>query len=800
MMKKMLSAVWMLVFVFAPLDALELVRDGTPVAEIVVDPNACNSTKTAAQELQKYLEKMSGAKLPIVNRPGKGTPVYVGPGEFTEKLGIKTSDIRYDGFKIIVNDRYAAIVGVDANRPPIPRCNTSFSNLSSGKVLKEWQDITGKSWNIQLRFSRDPRNARFGDFTKPLSFHTQDATGTLYGVYDFLERLGCRFFMPDEELGFVIPEKKTVIAEKLEVKSEPAFAFRSLMLCGRRSEAEFFWFKQLRQGGMYDPRPEHSSSGVASLQKDRSELFIHINGRQTGLPRLSSPELRTELADYTVKLKAAYPETVQYPIGQPDGWLALDDRDVAAGWDKIDSEGSWGRFSDYVWNYVIDVAKQVRTKHPGLQFNTLSYGFCKNPPKNIDKIPGDIGIYITQNSTLPDIFPKELPLRKEWEKKAPDSELFIYDYYLAQKQNSMLPVPVIFVDSLKKNLQSLSDQYKGTYVEIMYSMDPKSPTRVAYPGLNHLMYYLHGKLTWDKKADVNAILQDYYEKFFGPAAPEMKEFYEFAESVWSRPDARQITKFSGFLKPEDVDRYFSILERARAKAGDTIYGKRIAYIEKEMEPLKKVFVKMNRIGPFVRVRTVLQPMKFTVDGDLSKPLWASVHKEEHMMMKENLTGAPQTVNRTRVAFRWVNDSLMIGITCYERSMDKIVKTLKHPNDDGIWNNDNVELFVETPEGYNIKMAVNPDGILWCRASTPDVTDVVSAWRPTAVAVKQYPDRWTMEIQLKGIGKMPTRAIPWGINVCRQRMADGKSELSALSPTGGKFGNSEKMASLWSNGK
>ncbi|MCA1808568.1 MAG: hypothetical protein LC725_03780, partial [Lentisphaerae bacterium] len=60
--------------------AVELVRDGQPMAQIVVAQEALPQVRTAAGELQYYLEKMSGALLPIVHQPGSefAYHVYVG--------------------------------------------------------------------------------------------------------------------------------------------------------------------------------------------------------------------------------------------------------------------------------------------------------------------------------------------------------------------------------------------------------------------------------------------------------------------------------------------------------------------------------------------------------------------------------------------------------------------------------------------------------------------------------------------------------------------------------------------------
>ena len=45
-------------------------------------------------------------------------------------------------------------------------------------------------------------------------------------------------------------------------------------------------------------------------------------------------------------------------------------------------------------------------------------------------------------------------------------------------------------------------------------------------GLNGRGYYVAHKLMWDPKADVDAVLADFYEKAFGPGAAAMKRYYE----------------------------------------------------------------------------------------------------------------------------------------------------------------------------------------------------------------------------------------------------------------------------------
>jgi hypothetical protein len=248
-----------------------------------------------------------------------------------------------------------------------------------------------------------------------------------------------------------------------------------------------------------------------------------------------------------------------------------------------------------------------------------------------------------------------------------------------------------------------------------------------------------------------------------------------------------------------VPRYFEILDRAKVKAGDGIYGKRIDFIAEEIAPLKNLFSELRRTGPYVRMR----PMDVSpqVDGDLTKPFWTSNFPGEQVWLRDCATGVAPEINRTSAAFRWLPDSsLLVGITCYERRMDRLrARTPASAKDEhAIYDDDNIELHLETPAGYRAVVAVNPNGSVRDTCVTPNVADVPDAWNAERVAVRKLSDRWTVEIKVKGLGAMPNKSYPWGLNVFRQRWTGGEEEGYALSPTGtGSFINAPtKMGNLY----
>lgn len=78
MFRKIVYVLFLTLFSLAG-QALTLVDDGKANVCIVVSKSAPKSVKFAAKELQFYIQKASGATLPISDAPQKGLiPVFIG--------------------------------------------------------------------------------------------------------------------------------------------------------------------------------------------------------------------------------------------------------------------------------------------------------------------------------------------------------------------------------------------------------------------------------------------------------------------------------------------------------------------------------------------------------------------------------------------------------------------------------------------------------------------------------------------------------------------------------------------------
>ena len=782
--------------------AVELIKDGKPVAEIVIAESAEPSVKTAADELQDKLEKMSGAKLAIVSTvsPDVKNQVYVGESDYTRQLGVKLDDVKYDGFKILAEKNYVVVAGKEID---FLNLKASFAKYREAgrQRQKMWEEESGHKW-------RFPPINDYGT-NKETGVHLQDGTGTLYGVYELLEQLGFRWYMPVPEIGMVIPERKDISIKEQSIRREPEFQQRIHSDPPlHRFKNEFLWFKSLRVGTASAMPIYHSLSGPMKMypKEQPQEYYGKVNGKTDyNIPRLSDERLRKDLVEYLKYVDKSFPGIDYSCIGQPDGWSVMDSTDAAAGWDKLAERGQSGRFSDYYWDFILDVRKRIMEKKPDEKFTVFAYSGTRRPPINPEKIPDNVTVsycQTSQNWMLPNT---GLTDRDEWLKRLTHKDqLLIWEYYIIHASRyNFPPVPAIFTKQMLQSFKGLYDHCAGFMVETAWSSAAemeKNKLSMRRPGLMHLMIYLHNRLCWDRNLDVQATLNEYYKLFYGPAQAEMKEFYEFAESVWSRPEPREITAAGGFLKPADVDKYFEILKRAKAKSGDTVYGKRIDFIANEMESLKILFENLKRNGPQIMCVAATENAK--IDGDLNKPFWRGMPNSEYSFYKlrDMTTGEyPQHLN-TSVSFRWLpdNSALVVGIECLEPKMDKLRESCKERDSTNIYSDDNIEVRLETPQGIRPKIVVNSAGTVLDECITNNLADLPDWYTVKNVAVKKYPDRWTVEMQIdvKPLSaERPTPSFPWGVNICRQRLAGNTPEFYMLSPSGTNFKDMKSMGNL-----
>ncbi|MBE7497639.1 MAG: DUF4838 domain-containing protein [Verrucomicrobiaceae bacterium] len=162
-----------------------LVGNGKPAAVIVTPDKPTRVVSYAAEELARHVEKACGVKMQIVTESEvkAGPRIVLGP---CRESGIASAKLAPEAFRLRVTDEEVFIASDDSG----------------------------------------------GD---PLESNTR--AGTLWGVYEWLERdLGVRWLWPGE-LGTFVPKKKTIIAKTTDETIAPRF-FRRHIRPGLGFESE----------------------------------------------------------------------------------------------------------------------------------------------------------------------------------------------------------------------------------------------------------------------------------------------------------------------------------------------------------------------------------------------------------------------------------------------------------------------------------------------------------------------------------------------------------------------------------
>lgn len=817
-------------FVASASAEVTLVQDGRPVSDIVIAADAPQGTKLAAEDLQKHLKLISGADVPIVESPTEDVAnhIYVGPSEFTQKLGFQPATFINSGLEILAKDNYVILDGPLKHWKPSAYDQTrSDSDYLKGSIitgvtfpkpedfpsegLKAWQDFCGE------KFTTEHLNDATGAFNTPLGIYVNDDIGPWHAVAELLEQLGVRWYMPYED-GTVVPELATISIPEQHLKKEATFAMREWTYYGTmRSDGDgISWLKRLKAGNNQIIQYNHTTYAIYSsyeqqlehpeyLAKNSKDEFINGYPSGRGMPRYTDPGFRKAAVTYMNKVLESQPGLTSVTVGPPDGGVRMDARDV----DKFGSPDDLieQKTSNYVWDFHVHLANELKKTHPDKTLLYMSGAGADMVPTNIKEFPENLLI-------PPNIRPAslwgldsernaKLDLIREWAdkmkvvQKAPS-----WDHWLSYRTPSRPRYPVVFTKALQNQMQVCEPFITGKFIEIQpekkKNEDGTETSRIGVRGLVHLMVYLQNKLFWDPDLDREQLLDEYYRLFYGPAEAEMREFYEFSEKVWSRKESRSLTESTGFLKEGDVDKYFEILASARKKAGEgTVYERRIAIIETEMQSLKELFPSLKRTGPDVQAQILEKSPK--IDGVLDE------YAEEFWTVMPNLkTGEPVTENLTKASIALTPDksALIIAVECEEEMMDNIKADCLIKDDSSIFQDDVVEIYVNTPERSYFKIVVNPNNAVWTESTDVAIIDrdtLPILWNPgVESAIKKHPDRWTCEISIPtddfgDIG--PTKENPWGIQVGRVRQTGGTVSAAAIAPT---FDGPFRTLNKWGN--
>ncbi|MBR5262701.1 MAG: DUF4838 domain-containing protein [Clostridia bacterium] len=465
-----------------------IVENGTSDYKIVIGERAGDTINTAADELQTYIEKISGARLEIVTDSqvdADEKAILVGETALEEKIvAIDRTTIKADGFRLYADGTHLIIAGADER-------------------------------------------------------------GTLYGAYTLLEEyFGVRWFTPTLER---VPESKNLVIDAaLDRTVEPSFSIRRNDCAGtnnaHRARTKMnvsFWQEAKDYGGaltyvFWDA--SLPSLVPDSLFAEHPEYFaLQPDGtRSTDHVCLSNPDvLEVAVASARQQMRNCPRDTSDHVhIGQKDNQNYCHCETCEALYEK------YGSITAPTLIFTNNFADALDDEFPNFTFTFFAYLETEKPPKDLslrcndNVVPVLCGLHSAcrshpltecghidvQNETFLTAYGEcETTIAedfKNWTKVADTT--YIYDYTI-----NFLNTAQFFsnLGTLQSTMQYMHDIGITGYV---YNCGDGH-----YAAFNELRNYLLCKVQWDVNADVEYHMIDFLNAYYGEdAAPYIKEILD----------------------------------------------------------------------------------------------------------------------------------------------------------------------------------------------------------------------------------------------------------------------------------
>ena len=486
--------------------------------EVVLADGAPGAAAFAASEATNFLSRVLGAAVPVVSRPtGRGfASLVLGSNVWSVAAGAIPDGSVRDGFRIrAVGDR-VCIVGNDDD-----------------------VDVPGL-------MRRGAHSARF-------------RSGTLFGVYEFLERfVGVRFYFPGE-MGTVVPRSGRIAASG-DISVKPAFTVRDCCISSagmwpddmgedgpvRISEKEanglrLLYKLRLRECAerpscchgqnrfriaerFSDTHPEYFM-----LRKDGTRCtgtnFTHSwEGRQLCHTSPVWDVIREEAIDRI--RKGAKSVDVMPQDGMQPCWCAA----CQARFRTTDFSLSSGYATGLIWSNTVAVAKAITAA--GLQGSVtqMAYGTYRNIP-DFD-IPENVNLVLAVggpwSESRPDIRDRQVAFVRNWSRKLGRKVAWIWTYPMKNYGRLQAPgVPQHAPHAYLSFYGRVAPYISGSFAETSCGKDG-----VLHLIHNYLNFYAFSKFAWDPSFDLDAALAEHDRLMFGAGAKEMGKFFDCLEKLW----------------------------------------------------------------------------------------------------------------------------------------------------------------------------------------------------------------------------------------------------------------------------
>ncbi len=436
--------------------------------------------------------------------------------------------------------------------------------------------------------------------------------GVIYGGYDLLEILGCRFFTPDCEK---IPTITTLEIENINKREKPTFEFRDTDYSSIKRYSKFA--TQCRINGRWNDIPDFLGGSIkyalgahsfarlvphAEYRDEHPEYFSFYNGRRQSVENdhwqlcLTNPELIDIVVENARKILKANPDRKILSISQNDNPYSCQCENC------LKSDKEEGSAVGTLIKFVNRVAEILEPEFPDVTFDILAYHYTR-PASKKTQTRHNVCVRLCASCTCfahsfescddrtraqkhPDgkatLFIEDLI---EWSKVC--NRLYVWDY---TSNFPLYPLPFANWRVLQPNLQSMAKyNVKGVFEEANCAAN-------GGVDFNELRTYLLSKLMWNPDCDIKAHRKEFMDYFYGAAGEYLDQYLDMICDYVERENYHlyiQDTKRPDYLSNELLEKYNALFDKAQAAvSGD---GVRLSRVQKARMSIRFVDVFWNEI-------------------------------------------------------------------------------------------------------------------------------------------------------------------------------------------------------------
>ena len=685
---------------------ITLVDNGKVNFEVVTAAKPSHTVLFAAQELANFLGEITGTPVKVLRKAtGKKCAFLVGDCAAAKEAGLDLKKLDRDGFYIKTFKGNIILIGND--------------------------DAKGRPAHQALYNER----------------------GTLYAVYEFLERFGgVRFYFPGR-IGTVVPAKKNWSLPSIDLADRPDNQYRrqycveikALNQDKKDFMPEGMEFRDTNRltilRGRMSTLNLPNCHGLAYLglierfAKTNPEYFaLRADGGRLDGTNVTHPNYVRGHVCFSSPIKEViYQDAAAFLQGKPASSRNIILPDGKCYWNSqlfsypffnimpndsmfpcqcapckaAYAKGLQG-VSDLVWGFKTDIAKRLlKNKIPGY-ITAMAYADYKSIPTM--EIPKNMIVQLAISGPWKELNPVE---------REKDFKL-LADWYKKLGQKTYLWVYVNKSGARISDVPNFTPEVVGSFFKraAKYTFGAFFECETDHWLFGFLNYYIYGKMMWNSNTDVEQLIAEHCELMYGKGASSMRKVYKTLEKCWVKdimtniretpagPQAvipSQYDIWNKIFSPERVKYVEDCFNAAeKAAAADKKSLERIKFMRKELwgkvAEGRKAYDKVNSDRSMWKGYMAETAEKITIDGKINEKAWKNA--QTLYMIPRDMNNELYKVaglkkgNEVNTSIKLLKDreNFYVAIESEEPFTDRMVCGKRKKDEAMIWQDNLVELF------------------------------------------------------------------------------------------------------------